>query len=380
MKQALLIIFYIFTISSFLSAQISLESTDYFPVAGDSLLTRFSIDTDGFSISPAGGDQTWDFSNVGSGTPRTRIIESIDAAPNPEAFPSADLYIAQQGGGNGFYQSTSEAFSLIGFDGQDPIGQGIEVETPFSPPYVERWGTLNFFDLHNLNSALTVTTATDDIPGNIFDGLPVTPDSIRVRVQISRIDLVDAWGSVTIPGGTFDVLREKRTETRDVRLDVKVGIFPWADITDTAIELLPIDQLGVDTTVNYYFWSNQAKEPIVIISANADETVINSIEYKFIDVISSVPSIAKAQPDLLVYPNPAVAKAQFKFSNMPAGTYKLDIYNMIGQAVISKEYYINDYRSESIDLSSLHKGIYVYRLSDQNGKYMMTNRLFITAP
>lgn len=365
--------------SSFLSAQITLESTDYFPEAGDTLSTRFSTSAEGFSISAPGGDQTWDFSSLVDGTPRTRIIESIDAAPNPEAFSTANIYIETIGGGGGYYRSTSDAFSIIGFDGEDPIGQGLEVETPFSPPYVERWGSLNFFDLNNLNSALTVTTATDDIPGNIFDGLPITPDSIRIKVQMDRVDLVDGWGSISIPGGTYDVLREKRIEIRDVRLEVKVSLFPWADITDAAIESLPIDQLGVDTMVSYSFWSKETKEPIAIISTNPDETIITSIEYKFIDVISATDEVENAPPNLSVYPNPAATKTQFKFSNLPAGIYKLDIYNLTGRVVISKQYYINNDRSETIDLSPLHKGMYIYRLSNQDGKNLATNRLIITA-
>ena len=378
MKQALLLIFSFFLVV-FLNAQISLESSDYFPEAGDTLSTLFSVNTNGVTISASGGDQNWDFSNLTGGTARSRVIQSIDAAPNPEIFPSANLYIAQQAGGNGFYRSNSASFSILGFEGEDPLGQGLEVETPFSPPYVERWGSLDFFDLNNLNSALTITTAADDIPGNIFDGLPVTPDSIRIRVAINRVDLVDAWGSMIIPGGTFDVLREKRTEIRDVRLDIKVGIFPWADITDTAIELLPIEQLGQDTAVTYSYWSDEAKEPIVIISANADETAINSIEYKFIDIINAVDDASVARPELVVYPNPAVTKAKFKFTNMPTGQYNLDIYNLTGKVVISKQYQIYNTRLETVDLSSLTQGMYIYHLSDEAGNRIVTNRLFITA-
>lgn len=380
MKQALLIIFSFFSIFPFLNAQISLESADYFPEAGDTLSTLFTVANDGFAVSASGGDQNWDFSSLTDGVSRSRVIQSVDAAPDPTIFPSANLYIEQQGGGNGFYRSNNESFSILGFEGEDPIGQGLEVETPFSPPYVERWGTLNFFDLNSFNSALTITTAADDIPGNIFEGLPVTPDSIRIRVDISRVDLVDAWGSMTIPGETFDVLREKRTEIRDIRLEVKVGPFPWADVTDTAIELLPIDQLGVDTAVTYSFWSDEAKEPIVIISTSADETTINSIEYKFIDIVNAVDDVRNVQPELMVYPNPALTKAKFKFTNMPSGVYNLTIYNLTGKAVITKQYHINNYRLETIDLSKLSQGMYIYHLSDEKGNRIATNRLFITTP
>lgn len=380
MKSLLPLIFSLTIILSGVNAQISLDSAAYFPVVGDTLFSATDNAPTGITITAAGGDQTWDFSSLQSGITSMRIIQPLSDAPNPDAFPGANAYIAQQLGGNGFYRSSAESFAIIGFEGEDPLGQGIEVETPFTPPYIERWGSLDFFDLNNLNSALTIAVAADDIPGNIFDGLPISPDSIRVRVVIDRTDLVDAWGSMTIPGGTYDVLREKRTEIREIRLDAKISILPWTDITDIAIDALPIDELGIDTTVTYNFWSNDAKEPIAVITTDANESAITAVTYKYNDVISSIVNINPSTPELYVYPNPVVIQTRFEFSNMPEGEYQLDIYNLTGQSVWSKKYHINDYRLETVNLSRLQKGMYLYQLRDENGKQIATNRLIIATP
>ena len=73
---------------------------------------------------------------------------------------------------------------------------------------------------------------------------------------------MDAWGTMSIPGGTYDVLREKRTLDQDVRLDAKVGFLGWQDITDIVLGLTDIgaDVLGNNQVVRYYFWNDVAKE------------------------------------------------------------------------------------------------------------------------
>jgi len=380
MKTILQFIFFSIISLSALSAQITLSGDNYFPVVGDTLVTITSITSVGVSITAPGGNQNWDYSNLGNGITNTRIIQPISDAPDPNAFSGANAYIAQQGGGNGFYRSNSESFAILGFEGEDPLGQGLEVLTPFTPPYVERWGSLAFFDLNNMNSSLTITVAADDIPGNIFDGLPISPDSIRVRVEIERTDLVDAWGTMTIPSGAFDVLREKRTEIRDIRLDAKVSVLPWVDVTDTAIDLLPIDALGVDTTVSYTYWSNDAKEPIVIISTDASENNINSVEYKYGDIVNDVSNSPTSNPEVRIFPNPVINQAKIQFSDMVAGDYQLDVYNLTGQSVLTKTYHLDRNKTETLNVSNLQKGMYLYLLRDEKGKRIATNRLIVAKP
>src|SRR5690606_39507175 len=61
---------------------------------------------------------------------------------------------------------------------------------------------------------------------------PISPDSVRLRIAISREDEVDAWGELEIPTGTYNVLREKRTEIRSSAVEAKIiGLGGWFDIT-----------------------------------------------------------------------------------------------------------------------------------------------------
>ena len=53
----------------------------------------------------------------------------------------------------------------------------------------------------------------DIIPDTLLAGLPIRPDSLRIRFVTTRQDKVDAFGKIKIPGsGEIDCLRERRYE------------------------------------------------------------------------------------------------------------------------------------------------------------------------
>jgi hypothetical protein len=381
MKQFLLFTFSLLLSLPFgLNGQVTLASTDYFPVIGDTLRTATDTNPLGVSITAPGGDQVWNFTSLQSGFSLERVIRDPAEGTAGSSYPSANILLEQAQGGEGYYFSSSTSFALMGYAGNDPLGQGFQVNAPFTPEYVERWAPLAFFDLHNHESALTIAIAADDIPGNIFDNLPITPDSIRVRVATTRTDLVDAWGTLNIPGGEYEVLRERRTENRDVRLDAKIGPLPWFDITDIALEALPIDALGSDTLVTYSFWSADAKEAIAVIEADPTGMIVERVTYKDNGVVSSTRPLIADKPQLAIYPNPAIVQTRLEFSNFPTGNYSMAIYNLAGSLMLQDEYAISGHQLETLDVTRLKKGMYLCVLRDQQGKRVSVRRLVVTTP
>jgi hypothetical protein len=381
MKQFLHLTFYLLlSLPLLLNGQITLQSGDYFPAVGDTLRTVTDNTPTGVSITAPGGNQSWDFTSLQNSFSQERAVSDPAGGTSAGSYPSANILLDQAAGGEGYYLSNSTKFAILGYAGTDPLGQGLEVNAPFLPEYVERWAPLNFFDLRNHASALTIAIAADDIPGNIFEGLPITPDSIRVRVATTRTDLVDAWGTLSIPGGEYDVLREKRTEYRDVRLDAKIGPFPWADITDLALDALPIDALGTDTIVTYSFWSGDAKEAIAVINADPSGAQVESVTFKDNGVISSNNTIVVAPPSFSIYPNPAIVHTRFEFNNIPAGNYTMDVYNLLGRSVWRDNYRMNGYQIENFNVTRLKKGIYLCVLSNDKGERISVKRLLVSTP
>jgi len=177
------------------------------------------------------------------------------------------------------------------------------------------------------------------------------------------------------------VLREKRLEERETFMDVYIS-FPipgWVPVPGFA----GFDFLGRDTTLTYHYFSNEAKEPIAVVTVDpvTDDPV--TVRYKANMVnnpTSPVGYFDKGKADIFAYPNPAINDVRFDFINLPTDTYDLKIYNILGMDVFSQQYTITGSRTIKMDLSRMRKGTYLYSLLDSRGKPVTTKRLVIIKP
>lgn len=360
-------------------AQITVTNAT-FPAVGDTLRTAFDANPGGIVMTPPGLNQQWDFSSLSATTTREQIIRPVAEGGATADFPAAEYFIEIANGGENYYNVTNEKVELIGFYGLDPIGLGFQLTTRFSPPILERRATLEIFQIHGSDAALLFPFSPDDVPGGIFDQLPISPDSLRVRVAIDRTDVVDAWGELTIPGGTYDVLREKRTEYREVRLDAKLPFVGWFDITDIALQSLPVPGLGVDTIIRYYYFNDVEKEPIAVVTVGDDQLSAVSVEYKANNTATSVQNTPDNGANVAVYPNPAITNIRFEFVNMPEGNYSLKFYNLLGKELMRRSYSIYGIQTEEVDVSSLRPGVYLCSVVNDKGVIVATRRIAVARP
>ncbi|MCB9037367.1 MAG: T9SS type A sorting domain-containing protein [Lewinellaceae bacterium] len=379
MKYTLLYLFFAVFFSTAAQAQATITN-ESFPVAGDTLFTAVDNLPAGNYITGSGGGQSWDFTTLQSPFPRRTLLLPAMQGPGSYAFPSATYYASINPSLVAYYRVSSSKVELLGFYGQDPLGLGVESPSRFDPPVVQQRAPLNYLDMNESQANLSLAFSANDLPAGVLNNLPITPDSLRIRLNIQRSDVVDAWGSLTIPGGIYDVLREKRTEVRETRLDAKIGFFGWQDITDIAIQALNIPELGPQTTVNYYYLSNEAIEPIALVVANESETQVQRVEYKANNIVSNVQSVDALKPGVWAYPNPAIVNVRFEFTNLAPGRYKLKIHNILGIEEWRKTYQISGNHTEKVDISSLRKGTYLYSLVDDRGKTITTRRLIVVRP
>jgi len=207
MKHSLPIFFLICALTYTVSAQITVTNAT-FPAAYDTLSTK-TDNLPNVVLASSGADVVWDFSNLDGLISTQQIFLPASEAENADAFASAELYENGEAGET-FVNITENTFEYLGFAGADPAGLGLDVITQFAPPIVERRAPLNYEDENSATGNVLIPFAFDDLPGFLTDSLelPITPDSIRIRVEVSRISNVDAWGNMTIPEGTYEVLRE----------------------------------------------------------------------------------------------------------------------------------------------------------------------------
>ncbi|RMG85654.1 MAG: T9SS C-terminal target domain-containing protein [Bacteroidetes bacterium] len=379
MKQLILSLLFFAGICSTGTAQVTITA-DLFPTVGDTLRTAVDNLPENITITPPGGGQTWNYSSLNA---PFEVVDVYRDAAEGSVFSEvsdADVLLETAQVGESYYKVTANAFELVAVNGGGQIGLNLNTLIRFNPPLIERHEILTFPQQDVSTSHIFVAMATDDLPQEILDllDLPLLPDSIRLNIETERSDFVDAWGTMTIPGGTYDVVRFKRTQTNNIMVEALVPIIGWTDVTDLVAPFL--DNFGNGTTVSYHFLSDQAKEPIAVVTMNADETQATQVIFKSNDIFSGLEERATSQPNVYAYPNPAIFDTRFEFANLPKGIYTLRIYNILGVPVWEQKYDIAGSRTVKVQLDTFSKGTYLYSLISPKGKTLMTKRLMIVRP
>jgi hypothetical protein len=181
------------------TAQITLTSTD-FPASGQTYRISLADTLLAIDPQPSGEDFTWDFSFLES------VSQSEEAWVTP--FETNILYFLLFGTSNlaqevllpaipgleltdafNFYQRSSASFSQTGLAG---LFTGIPI-------------VISFEDADRLAAfPLTYGSIDSDVSAFEFE----VPTIATLREERSRESLVDGWGTLISPYGTFDVLRQ----------------------------------------------------------------------------------------------------------------------------------------------------------------------------
>lgn len=375
-KSIIYAIIFIF-ISIRMTAQTSLTDA-YFPSANDSLVTSSALPqwTRFVRLTPASTvAQRWDYSFLRSAlnsTARTteRYLAATDTALLRQ-FPNAKLMRDIGGGQLAAYNKSTTRFDLLGFKNITLGGLfSLPLVAKYLQPVAERRAPLAFNTTFRNQSNFVVAFSTDIIPDTLLATLPIRPDSIRIRFQTDRQDKTDAFGTLLIPGGSYEVLRERRYEVTDTKVDAKLNPFPWFDITSL---VLTGTQRPQDTTISYHFWSNLAKEPIAILTTNDRDSVIRA-EYKYLKINTSIKNAADTEGGVAldIFPNPTTHQAFFDVkTSVSTASFSLLISDNLGKTLVEKQVSNNQKTRIEIDVSAFASGVYWARLVDENGQFLV---------
>ena len=371
----------IFLITGLIQAHSQITVTNaVFPALGDTLFYAVDIQP-GLSdlITAPGGDQNWDLSGLQPDQTWERIFKDPQTAAGSALFPAATLFYDAGGSAEAFLNVTGQEVALLGFNGGDPIGLGINLVSPFNPPMIQSRAPVNFFDIHQMSTSLLLPFSTDQLPAGFLNQLQISGfvDSLRIRTSINRLDAVDAWGTLSIPGGSFPVLREKRTQYRENRLDAKIAPLGWLDVTDLAIQNVGLNSLGVDTLTTHQFLNVESKEAIAILTLDNSGSQVVNIQYKNLGMITGSKDVDPAGMALSVFPNPTEGFIHIRAGNLKPGNYTLAIYNITGAEVWRKTVHVAGGQLDlELDATHLGNGAYLCR-SSRDGEEMEGTRLAI---
>ncbi len=261
----------------------------------------------GFSVGPAGANQTWDFSSLGEGT-FLGTQQAINAATSPFAaqFPQANYcYTMNSAFADAtmyFYHSLTPAkFEIysLGYEGEVGEDYRPNPRTYVTFPYT--FGTV-FND--------TFQRATDAGP-------------------ISQTVTYDAYGTLVMPFGTFtNVVRQKVTFEGNTN-------YAWFNVNP----FYPILQTSLEDG---------------ILGFIIDNTVLD------------IP--AQSAGSFAAYPNPVGERLSFRFPDDVQGVVELDITDVTGKSVRRANISPADV---AVDLSGLQAGVYMVRLQSPQASQVL---------
>lgn len=346
------------------------------PGAGDTSYLAADNLPSGIKVQGPGPNQRWDFTTLQAPYAQRLLWRPAQQGRLIQQFRGANLVSPLDGFTEGYFRKSNSDIRLVGTYGADPLGVCRQAYTVYSPHLIVRRTSMRYRDRHQQKFTAISLMAAKDLPGAFLRKLPLSPDSVRLHLTIDRREEADAWGKMIIPGGIFDVLREKQIETRQLRVSVKIGQRKWQDITSM---IALHDFLPEPGQVTYHFYSNDAIEPIASIFLDGQERDVKKALFKAID-FNDVQTPGNLKPDIYGFPNPAIVNVRFEFANLPAGDYELAIFNLLGVPVWKERYFVSGNRTEKIDISELRKGTYLYSLKDDRGNIVATKRLVVIRP
>lgn len=354
-----------------LQAQITVTN-GVFPVVGDTLHYAFGnqLDAAAAVYTPPGGDQNWDLSGLQADTVWQQVFKDPAMGFGSADFPGADLltvpFVADPNRED-YVNVTPAVVEYMGSFGDDPLGIGMDLTTHWLPAMPDQRAPLNFFDIYQASSSCMVAFLPGLMPPGTVDQLPAQPDSLRIRGSLQRLDVVDAWGTLTIPGGSYPVLRMKRTEYREYRIDGKIQPLGWLDLSDQPA-FLGIAALTVDTTLSFHFINDQSKETIAICTFNDPVNAVTQVQYKVADFTTPAWSGRSMGISLRVFPDPATDHITVQASGLADGTYLLIITDATGRLVKSvRAIPAGERLNQELDLQGLEAGAYQVSIVQENG-------------
>lgn len=245
-----------------LHGQISLLQTDA-PAVGDVFIESSDTTLSAYTIGQSGPNRIWDFRNLLVMESDTLTFIATNDAPRAESFPNASI-VGKIDSVYTFAIANNEGLFFLGI-----VSDFFDVDTFYALK----------FDLAPKLLAYPTTSTTSFIDTSKFDVSEfssVFGDSVRiVQEEVHQVN-VDAFGTLRMPSGNFNVLRQKRMIISYDTIEVRNNGL-WFPI-----------QAGTDTSYTYEWLAKESKGPLLTISTNAAGTItdINFVS----NIIPNIPA------------------------------------------------------------------------------------------
>lgn len=360
-------------IVSFSSAAQTTITNASFPEIGDTLRVSVDEGIEGLNIGEAGEGMVWDFSDLRSSFDIQTIFRDVMESENGDNFPTANMFV-ERNGGELFFETSENKIIQVGQAGLDPFFGFLEIQTEVTGEAIFRVAPLSYQSQYENQSGFSFTFPFDALPGDITDGLPIQPDSIRFTSSQNELHEIDAYGTLKMPdGNTYDVLRDKVDQVTNNGVEMLLGI--WLDVPE---DLLP-EQLsgfiGETETRLYRFLSNEAKEIMAEVSLD-EEGITESVSFRSGQGVSSLEDVSTNHRNFKIGPNPVLDGVLNIERSSSNADVKVVLRDPMGRVLKSQEFFNADNQIK-FKLSDTAQGSHLISIYDRDGNLIHSEIVYI---
>jgi hypothetical protein len=335
----------------FLKAQITIGEND-FSNAGDTDRVSIANIPTGLNYQATGADTTWDYSLL------TWSSQQVDQMLNPiNTNTFYALYYADVSFNSNRSNLASTGSLSINISNFLTIGDEYNFFYKYSSAYVQQGIGIEIESIPTeiaygpRDTIYHFPMQYGNTDGCLSSYKISVPDLGWYVSQQTRTNVVDGWGTLITPFGTFPVLR-------------------------VVTQLVPTDSFYIDTlhaginfplpTINQYKWiGNNEKEPLLQINTQVilGFESITSITYRDSvrnPVVNSINQPANTDVVFNVYPNPASNQFLVSYPNNDGA--EMVVTDLDGQELLRKPF---AGKLETIDASGWAKGVYLVMLTNE---------------
>ena len=306
----------------------------------------------GFSHGNSGPDQVWDFSGFVSDT--TFHILFLDPADTPygSEFPGSNIALNRVSYLDSvlmYAHKDDSIYQFLGLVGQ--FEQYSNVIAHVTPPQTSVLFPIQYQDsVHSLS--LMEFKIDPDSPG---------VDSVWVRIWFDSYVVADAWGVLTTPVNTYDVLRLKSVHYRtDSTWVMTNGVWEFYE-TDDGIR------------VEWDYFADTEYYPVVEYASDISGTYFGWFSYLI--SYGPMPYIGEYASDIpsQIYPVPATDMVTASWDKKREG--EILVFDITGRLAIRKTFLKSN--EIKIYVSGLNEGSYLYRINFTDDEMFSTGKIII---
>ena len=346
-----------------------------FPMPGDTVFFLTDDIPDEIELEPGGERPFWNFLSLRAPYLDFYRVSSASSGKDYNSFPRADIMLIDRKGKSKYYAIQNNRITLLGGRGIELLGENLTGVWSYTEPLIERMIPTETGQMIESKTTFEIQSPIEDFDRTILNFVPFFPDSIKIESIVSRKIETDTWGVLALPGGQFNVLRQKVTDRNEYRVWIKRIGNSWIEISS----MMPSNFPGPAENTYYEFLSEDSQYPLAIIYVDLFSRPQRAI-YQAVSGLRPFYRIYDPDQWLYAYPNPAISKVRFKFSKIPAGNYTIRFYNILGKPLFERSYRLGRSKTIEINIAQLDKGTYLYCLLDDQGNKITTKRLIILKP